>query len=126
MSDAVRGWITFAVLAAIMVALYAVYARGHSNGSAEVQARWDKAVATDKAKALADERRAQGIVDQVGQRVADEVSKIRVEHTTITRTIRNEIKTVPVYSECILTDRVFNGLNQLRAATDTGAKPDVK
>lgn len=126
LTGAMRGWIAFGALALLLVGSWGLYAKGARDGRAEVRAEWDKAVAADKAAARRDERRAQDLVNHVGARVASEIAKIRIEHTTITRTIRDEIKTVPVYSECILTDRVFDGLNRLRAATDPGAghKPE--
>lgn len=90
-------------------------------GQADVQARWDDAVREADRQARADERLVQRAVDAIGARLSGDLSRLRIEHTTINRRIVDEVRNVPVYQSCVLTDGVWRQLNQLRAATDPGA-----
>jgi hypothetical protein len=108
-------------LALIGWGLWALWQAGHEAGRAEVQARWDDSLRLAEARARAEERLVQRAVDAIGARLSADLGRLRIEHTTINRRIVDEVRNVPVYGECRLTERVWRGLNQLRAATDPGA-----
>ena len=93
---------------------------GYEAGRAEVQARWDESVRNADKRARAEERLVQRAVDAIGARLTSDLSRLRVEHTTINKRIVDEVLSVPVYQHCVLTDGVWRSLNQLRAATDAG------
>jgi hypothetical protein len=93
---------------------------GYEAGRAEVQARWDESVRNADRRARAEERLVQRAVDAIGARLTSDLSRLRVEHTTINKRIVDEVLSVPVYQHCVLTDGVWRSLNQLRAATDAG------
>lgn len=100
---------------------WAIRQAGYEAGAAAVQARWDAAVREADRRARAEERLVQRAVDAIGARLSDDLSRLRIEHTTINRRIVDEVRNVPVYQSCMLTDGVWRQLNQLRAATDPGA-----
>lgn len=100
--------------------VWAIREDGYDAGKAEVQARWDDAVREADRRAMAEERLVQRAVDAIGARLSADLSRLRIEHRTINRRIVDEVHSVPVYSECRLTERVWLGLNELRAATGPG------
>lgn len=112
-----------AVIAVAALAWGALVLRqaGYDAGAAAVQTRWDAAVRADEAEARADERLIQRAVDAIGGRLTADLSRLKIEHKTINRSIVDEVRTVPVYSECRVSDGLWHNLNQLRAATDPGA-----
>ena len=101
--------------------VWAIREDGYEAGKAEVQARWDGSVRQANERARAEERLVQRAVDAIGARLSADLSRLRIEHRTINRRIVDEVHSVPVYSECRLTERVWRGLNELRAATGPGA-----
>ena len=120
-------WIVLAAAAAVVLlgglawGVWAIRNDGYETGKAEVQARWDAAVRNADRRARAEERLVQHAVDAIGARLSADLSRLRIEHKTINRRIVDEVHSIPVYSECRLTERVWRGLNELRAATGPGA-----
>lgn len=110
-----------AVVLGVVLGLWALHAHGVAQGRKEVQSKWDRANAMAEANAARDEALAARIVADVGAGFSAWVSGIKIEHTTINRTIENEVREIPVYSECVLTDGVFAALNRIRAATQHSA-----
>ncbi|MEN3976961.1 hypothetical protein [Emcibacter sp. SYSU 3D8] len=108
-------------LAGIGWAVWSVRQAGYEAGKAEVQARWDEAGRAADQRARAEERLVQQAVDAIGARLSVDLARLRIEHRTINRRIVDEVHSVPVYSECRLTERVWRDLNHLRATTDPGA-----
>ena len=109
-----------ALLGVLAWSVWAIRNDGYEVGRAEVQARWDEAVRMAEQRARAEERLVQRAVDAIGVRLSADLSRLRIEHRTINRRIVDEVRSVPVYSECHLSDGVWRQLNQLRAATDSG------
>ncbi|MGE0668307.1 MAG: hypothetical protein AB7O49_17260 [Sphingomonadales bacterium] len=109
------------LLGGLAWSLWCIRDAGYEAGRAEVQARWDEAEREADKRARADERLMQRAVDAIGARLSADLSRLRIEHRTINRRIVDEVRSVPVYQSCILTDVVWRHLNQLRAATDAGA-----
>lgn len=103
-----------------VAALAGLHAHGIRQGRAEVQQKWDAAKAKTQAQAARDEAMAERIVAETSAALSARLAAIKIEHTTINRTIENEIREVPVYRECVVTDSVWNNLNRLRAATRAG------
>lgn len=107
-------------LLAVAAALGLAHYHGRALGAAECEQRWQARMNKDLTRAREDERRAQELADALGRRIHEEVAKIRIEHKTVKEVIRDEIREVPVYSECRVSDRVLQALNQHRAAADAG------
>jgi uncharacterized protein HemX len=107
-------------LGALGFGIWKIREAGYDAGAAAVQARWDEQVREDEAQARRDERLVQRAVDAIGTRLSADLSQLRVTNTTINRRIVDEVRQVPVYSECRLTDSVWHDLNKLRAATSAG------
>jgi hypothetical protein len=108
------------VLGGLAWGVWAIREDGYEAGKAEVQARWDAAVREADRQARAEERLVQRAVDAIGARLSADLSRLRIEHRTINRRIVDEVHSVPVYRDCVLTERVWRGLNELRAATGSG------
>lgn len=119
-----RPWARFVlgaiVAAAIIGGLWGLYAYGVATGRNEIQQQWSAANAEAKAQAARDEAMATRIVSDTAAALSSELANLKIQHTTIHRTIENEVREVPVYSECLITGRVFDGLNQLLAETAAG------
>lgn len=112
----------FTALAAIGL-IASAYMTGRSAGVAYCEVKWADQIGADKDRARADERRAQALADAIGQRITEEIGRIRIEHKTVREVIRDEVREVPVYSECHISQRLLDTLNTHRAATDPGALP---
>jgi hypothetical protein len=108
------------VLGGLGWGIWSIRDAGYEAGRAEVRARWDESIRDADKRARAEERLVQRAVDAIGARLTSDLSKLRIEHTTINRRIVDEVLSVPVYQHCVLTDGVWRSLNQLRAATDAG------
>lgn len=108
------------VLGAAAWGLWRVHQTGYAAGVASVQARWDASAREAEKRARAEERLVQRAVDAIGARLTADLARIRIEHKTINRRIVDEVRSVPLYGECRLGQRVWDDLNTLRAATDTG------
>lgn len=122
----VLGWRALAGFAAALVlvsALLAAYARGRSDGREACEAKYLAAAMEAAERAREDERRAQDLADALGRRISDEISRIRIEHRTVQQTIRDEVREVPVYGECRISDRLLDALNAYRTTPDPGAEP---
>jgi hypothetical protein len=111
---------TLLVLGGIVWGLLSIRAAGYAAGEAAVQARWDAAARASERQARQDERLVQKAVDAIGARLSADLSRLRIQHATINRRIVDEVRNVPVYQSCMLTDGVWRQLNQLHAATGSG------
>ncbi len=107
-----------AVLTLVFVgALGGAWFKGRAAGMAACEARHQAAERDALRWVMEAERRSAEIVADIDRRLSERLAQIRIEHTTINRTIEHEIREVPVYSECRLSQRVFDALQGLRAAT---------
>lgn len=106
--------LVFVILAAVGSAWFQGRLAGKSACEAKHKAAAD--AAAEQVRRL--ERQTADIIAGVDRRLAQRLAKIRIEHTTIHRTIEHEVREVPMYSECRISGRMLEQLNRLRAATD--------
>jgi gas vesicle protein len=103
------------------VAAWQINDAAYERGEAANEAKHTAQDLADEKQARRDERLVQSAVDAIGGRLSLELRSLRIQHTTINKEIRDEVRTVPIYSECRISDGMWRRLNELRAATGAGA-----
>lgn len=116
-------------VAAVIIGLVAVWRDGRDAGRLEVRAAWDRSVLEATAKAQKDTAKMRWVVDEVDKRLAVRLDAINRTREGVIREITHEVRTHPVYSECRISDRLFERISSLyppdSAQPDGSAGPTV-